>query len=123
MWGSTYLVCANTILLSITLLLLHTAIQKTKRRETLMKGNLEILSKTAHKLGENICKLLGFAGAHSDGKESASNSVSKETRVQSLGQEDPLEKGMATHSRILSLENSMERGARWSKRSQRVRHN
>ena len=28
----------------------------------------------------------------------------KETRVQSLGQEDPLEKGMATHSRILAWE-------------------
>ena len=26
----------------------------------------------------------------------------QETRVQSLGQEDPLEKGMATHSRILA---------------------
>ena len=38
-----------------------------------MKGNLEILSKTAHKLGENICKLLGFPGVHSDGEESASN--------------------------------------------------
>ena len=28
--------------------------------------------------------------------------VIQETRVQSLGLEDPLEKGMATHSRILS---------------------
>ena len=53
--------------------LLHTAIGETKWRETLMKGNLEILSKTAQKLGENICKLLGFPGIHSDGKESASN--------------------------------------------------
>ena len=33
------------------------------------------------------------------------------TWIQSLGQEDPLEKGMATHSSILScLENSMDRG-------------
>ena len=37
--------------------------------------------------------LLGFPGG-SDGKESAL----QETRIQSLGQEDPLEKGMATHS-------------------------
>ena len=29
-------------------------------------------------------------------------SVVQETGVQSLGQEDPLEKGMATHSRILA---------------------
>ena len=35
----------------------------------------------------------------SDGKESASV---QETRVQSLGWEDPLEKGMATHSSILA---------------------
>ena len=34
-----------------------------------------------------------------------------ETWVQSLSQEDPLEKGMATHSSILCLENSMDRGA------------
>ena len=33
----------------------------------------------------------------------------QEIQVQSLGREDPLDKGMATHSRI--LENSMERGA------------
>ena len=41
---------------------------------------------------------LGFPGG-SDSKESAYNA---EDRVQSLGQEDPLEKGMATHSSILA---------------------
>ena len=30
-----------------------------------------------------------------------------------MGQEDPLEKEMATHSSILSWENSMDRGAWW----------
>ena len=35
----------------------------------------------------------------SDGKESACN---KETQVQSLGQEDPLEEGMATYTSILA---------------------
>ena len=40
---------------------------------------------------------MGFPGGAS-GKESASN---EETRVQSLGGEDPLEEGMATHSSIL----------------------
>ena len=34
----------------------------------------------------------------------------QETQVQSLGQEDPLEKGMATHSSSC-LENPMDRGA------------
>ena len=36
----------------------------------------------------------------------------QETRVRSLGREEPLEKGMATHSSIPAyLKNSMERGA------------
>ena len=33
-----------------------------------------------------------------------------ETWVQSLGWDDPLEKGMATHSRILAWRNPMDRG-------------
>ena len=36
-----------------------------------------------------------------------------ETWVQSLGQEDPLEKEMATHQ-YSCLENSMDRGAWWA---------
>ena len=35
----------------------------------------------------------------------------QETRVQSLGQKDPLEKGMATHSSYSCLENLMDREA------------
>ena len=42
---------------------------------------------------------IGFPGG-SVVKESA---CSAETGVQSLGREDPLEKGMATHSSILAL--------------------
>ena len=34
----------------------------------------------------------------------------QKTRVQSLGQEDPLEEEMTTHSRILVWKNSMYRG-------------
>ena len=37
-----------------------------------------------------------------------------ETQVRSLGWEDPLEKGMATHSSILALETSMDRGTWWT---------
>ena len=38
-----------------------------------------------------------------------------ETWVRSLGWEDPLEKGVATHSRILDWEiNLMDRGAWWA---------
>ena len=38
-------------------------------------------------------------------------SAMQETRVQSLGQEDPLEEGMATHSRILAWRIPVDRGA------------
>ena len=38
-------------------------------------------------------------------------STMRESRVQSLGWEDPLEKERATHSSILALENPMDRGA------------
>ena len=42
--------------------------------------------------------IMGFPGG-SDGKESA---CSAGNQVQCLGQEDPLEEGMATHSSILA---------------------
>ena len=35
----------------------------------------------------------------------------QENWLQSLGQEDPLEKGMATHSGFLAWKNPMDRGA------------
>ena len=35
----------------------------------------------------------------------------QETQVQSLGQEDPLEKGMATHSSVLAWRIPMDGGA------------
>ena len=37
----------------------------------------------------------------------------QETQVQSLGLEDPLEEGMATHSMGFSQQNPMDRGAWW----------
>ena len=48
----------------------------------------------------------------------------QETRVQSLGGEDPLEKGMATHSSIIASRISWteEPGRLQSMRSQRVGH-
>ena len=47
-----------------------------------------------------------------------------ETRVQSLGQEDPLEKEMATHSSVLTwrIPRTEEPGGLSSMGSQRVRH-
>ena len=38
----------------------------------------------------------------------------QETWVQSLGQEDPLEKEVATHSSIPAWKNPMDRGAWWA---------
>ena len=38
----------------------------------------------------------------------------QETWVQFLGREDPLEEGMATHSRILTWGNPIDRGAWWA---------
>ena len=48
-----------------------------------------------------------------------------ETQVRSLGWEDPLEKGMATHSRILAwrIPWTEEPGGLQSTGSERVRHN
>ena len=48
----------------------------------------------------------------------------QETWVQSLDQENPLEKGMATHSSILVWRVLMDKGAWWaeSMELQRVRH-
>ena len=49
----------------------------------------------------------------------------QETWVLALGQEDPLEKGMATHSSILARRIPMDRGAWWTTQSmgsQRVGH-
>ena len=48
----------------------------------------------------------------------------QETRVQSLGQEDPLEKEMATHSSVLAwkIPQTEELGRLQSMGSQRIRH-
>ena len=61
----------------------------------------------------------GFPGG-SDGKEYAM----WDTQVQSLGQEDPLEKGMATHSSFLSwrIPWTEEPGGLQSMASQRAGH-
>ena len=63
---------------------------------------------------------MGFLGG-SDGKESACNAGDL---VQSLGQEEPLEKEMATHSSILAwtISRTEEPGRLQSMGSQRVEH-
>ena len=56
-------------------------------------------------------------------KNSPAVQEKQETQVQSLGQEEPLEEGMATHSSILAWEIpwTEEPGRPWSVGSQRLR--
>ena len=61
---------------------------------------------------------MGFPGA-TNGKEPACQCRRHETRVQSLVQENPLEKEMATHSSILAWEIPMVGGA-WKATVHRV---
>ena len=58
---------------------------------------------------ESLAKIFGLPLC-SDGKEFAWNAMPG-TWVRSLGWEDPLEDGMATHSSILSWRILMDRGA------------
>ena len=62
----------------------------------------------------------GFAG----GSDGIASLAMWETWVRSLSQEDPLEKGKATHSSILTWRIPCTRGAWWaqSRGSQRVTH-
>ena len=64
-------------------------------------------------------------GFFADGSVVKNCLLMQETQVQSLGQEDPLEKEMATHSSILTLRIpwTEEPGGLQSMGSQRVRHN
>ena len=59
-----------------------------------------------------------FPGGAGD-KEPACQYMKHETKVWSLGQEDPLEKEMAVHSSILAWRILMDRGA-WSALIHRV---
>ena len=74
-----------------------------------------------YKENDHLLSFPGFPGG-SDSKESACNAGD---RVRSLGQEDLLQKVMATHSSILAwrIPWTEEPGGLQSMGSQRVRHN
>ena len=61
-----------------------------------------------------ILKLLKYIGASLVSQLVKNLSAMQDTRVQSLGWEDPLEEGMATHSSILAWRIPMDRGAWWA---------
>ena len=73
--------------------------------------------------GIQVWALLGFPWWLS-GKEAACNVGATETWVRSLGRENPLEEGMATHSSILAwrIPWTEEPGRLQSMGSQRVGH-
>ena len=56
---------------------------------------------------------LGFPGG-SVVKNLPTMQETQENQVRSLGQEDPLEEGMATHSSIVAWRIPMDRGAWWA---------
>ena len=97
--------------------------------ETLMLGKIEV----KRKMGQQTMRLLDsiFNSMDINLSSLVTQMVMKlpamqETWVRSLGWEDPLEEGMATHSSMLARRISMNRGA-WqaiqSIGSQRVGHN
>ena len=110
----------------------HAATQKTTSRLQIRTVCLwdfqNIVSLCGGHLNKRCCErisiglwvYLGFPGG------SIENSPAmQEIQVQSLGQEDPLEEGMATHSSILTwrIPWTEEPGGLQSMRSQRIRHN
>ena len=68
---------------------------------------------------------IAFSPGAANGKQSACQCSRQETRVQSLGEKDPLEEGMAIHSSILAwrIQWTEEPGGLQSIGSYRVRHN
>ena len=71
-----------------------------------------------------IKERMGFPGG-SEVKNLPTNAEGKDTRVQSLGKEDPLEEEMTTHSSILAWKSPWTKkpGVLQSMGSQRVGHN
>ena len=74
--------------------------------------------------GEGRSYLLQYSWASLVAQMGRNPPAMQETRVQSLGQEDPLEEGTATHSNILAwrIPRTEEPGGLQSMGSQRVRH-
>ena len=74
--------------------------------------------------GEGICYPLQYSWVSLVAQTVKNPPAMRETWVRSLGQEDPLEEGMATHSSILAWRILVDRGAGGLQfiGSQRVRH-
>ena len=89
----------------------------TFQRDLIGKG---LHGTNVHFTPEKSALLLGFLGIFLDGSGVMNLPANQEMPVQSLGQEDPLEKAMATHSSILvwRIPGTEEPGGLQSMRSQ-----
>ena len=65
-------------------------------------GSHRVGQERLKRLSSSSREMMGASPAALVVKEPACRRKRQETRVQSLGQEDPLEEGVATHSRILA---------------------
>ena len=83
-----------------------------------------MIPRTGSSPGEGVGYPLHYSWASLVAQTVKNLPAMQETRVLSLGQEDPLEKGMATHSSILSwrIPWTEEPGRLQSMEPQRVRH-
>ena len=77
-------------------------------------GNLGSISGSGRSPGEGIGYPLQYSWASLVAQKAKNLPAMWETWVQSLGLENPLEEGMATHSSILAWRIPMQRGAWWA---------
>ena len=85
-------------------------------------GDPSSIPGSASSPGEGIGYPLQYSWASLMAQMVKNPTAMQETWVRSLGWEDPLEDGMATHSSILAWRIPMDRGAWQSMGSQRVKH-
>ena len=84
------------------------------RESTCNAGDPVLIPGSGRSPGEGIGYPLQYSWASLVAQMVKNPPAMGETQVQFLGQEDPLEEGMATHSRILAWRIPMDRGAWWA---------
>ena len=78
-------------------------------------GNSCLIPGLGRSPGEGICYPLQYSWASLVAQTVKNLPATWETWVQSLGWEDPLEEGTATHSSILAWRIPMDKGAWWAR--------
>ena len=77
-------------------------------------GDPGLIPRSESSAGEGIGYLLQYSWASLVAQTVKNPPAMQETWVRSLGWEDPLEEGMATHSSILAWRIPIDRGAWWA---------